>query len=174
MLDTSYGNPFIISVDSGVNTVYLDPDNQVDQAPQLVQVWHEDPIKDNRRDLAKVLQWHIHRNGDDDTYTIRLNPSQENALAYKNNDGNYDGRLWILKYNANSKSQHWHITPINSAVDNTYVISSAENPNYGIIREVDVTTDTYVNVQRMWGGHTPIFAWYIMPAPSDLTKFSEG
>ena len=90
-MPNSQGNTFIISVDSGVNTVYMDPDGQVDQAPQLVQVWHEDPLKDNRRDLAKVLQWWIYFNGDDDTYTIRLNPSQQNALSYKDNAGNYDG-----------------------------------------------------------------------------------
>lgn len=174
MLDTSQGNTFIISVDSGVNTVYLDPDNQVDQAPQLVQIWHEDPLMDKRSDFAKVLQWHITRNSNDNTYTIRLNPSQANALSWKNNSGNYDGRLWILQYNANNVSQHWLITPISSTVDNAYVISSAENQNYGIIREVDVTTDCYVNVQRMWGGHTPIFAWYIIPTPSDLIQLSGG
>lgn len=173
-MPNSQGNTFIISVDSGVNTVYMDPDGQVDQAPQLVQVWHEDPLKDNRKDLAKVLQWWIYFNSDDDTYTIRLNPSQQNALSYKNNTGNYDGRLWILKHDPASKSQRWLITPIASTAGNAYVISSAENPNYGIIREVDVTTDCYVNVQRMWGGHTPIFSWYITPTPSDLVQFSAG
>ncbi len=34
-MPNSQGNTFIISVDSGVNTVYMDPDSQVDQAPQL-------------------------------------------------------------------------------------------------------------------------------------------
>jgi hypothetical protein len=170
MLDTSHEGTFIIAVDSGVNTVYLDPDNQTDSAPQLVQIWNEDPVAESRPDLAKVLQWHIHRDSNDDTYTIRLNPSQDNALAYTNKDGRYDGYLWILGYNPNSRSQRWHITPVSSAVNNSYVISSAENPNYGIIRQDDVTTDTYVRIRRMWGGPTPIFAWYITPVPSDLKE----
>ncbi len=38
------------------------------------------------------------------------------------------------------------------------------------LTEDQVATDTYVMVQRMWGGPTPIFAWYITPTPSDLAS----
>jgi hypothetical protein len=76
--------------------------------------------------------------------------------------------LWILEHNTQNKSQRWHFTRIPSVADNAYVISPAENPEYGLIRYVDPTIDTHVMVRRMWGGPTPIFAWYIKSVPSDL------
>jgi hypothetical protein len=163
---------FIISVDSGVNSVYMDPDNQNDAAPQYVQIWNFDPVMNPNKQIAETMQWYINYNENDDDYNILLGPSKQNALAYKNYNGNYDQHLWILKYNPDDRTQRWHFTHINinSATDNTYVISSAENSNYGLIRQVDVATDTYVMVQRMWGGPTPIFAWYITPTPSDLAS----
>lgn len=166
------GKPYIISVDDGVDTVYMDPDTQKDAAPQRVQIWDYDPVNPKySKQVAQTMQWHFDYNKESLYYSIRLGPSKQNALAYKNATGNYDGLLWILKYDPLDKTQHWYITRLpDSAVCDTYVISSATDPQYGLIRQYKDKTDTFVKVKRMWGGHTPIFGWYIVPAPDDLLQ----
>ena len=82
------------------------------------------------KQVAETMQWYINYNKNDDDYTIFLGSSKRNALAYKNNNGNYDQHLWILKYNPSDRTQRWLFThiKINSATDNTYVISPPKTP----------------------------------------------
>ncbi|MBV8992658.1 MAG: RICIN domain-containing protein, partial [Pseudonocardiales bacterium] len=157
MLDISHGNPFIIAAETlnASYTVYLSPDNQ-EAKNDYVQIWAEDPTTRASNDTgwvrnAKTMQWNIDRN-DDNTYTIRCNSSQY-ALSLRNKDGNIegDGRVWLLEHNDSSKSQRWHITHIPGTADNSYVISSADNPSFGLIRADRNALDCYVLVRRMWG-----------------------
>jgi hypothetical protein len=162
VLNTPLDQPYVIAVETGLESNYLRPDDPGhDKTPQHVQIWNKDVVRFENKAEGETMQWHLIRHENDGSYSLLSNP-RHNALTLEP-----DHRV-LLQPRTDATNQRWLLTPVPSAAGNTYTIRSAQKPEYALIR-INDGHDTIVEARRTWGGDDPLFAWHIRTAPADLT-----